>query len=98
MQLRDRMLSDQIHIIECQEVIPLQIRAPTNVNLLKSKMMEYGHEFYVKTLMDLLGISRTTASRKLKAEIPFSQIEIMKIKIEYSLSSDEINKIFFEGE
>lgn len=76
----------------------MQIRAPTNVNLLKSKMMEYGHEFYVKTLMDLLGISRTTASRKLKAEIPFSQIEIMKIKIEYSLSPDEINKIFFEGE
>lgn len=76
----------------------MQIRAPTNVNFLKAKMMEYGHEFYVKALMDLLKISRTTASRKLKAEIPFSQIEIMKIKIEYRLSPDEINKIFFEGE
>jgi len=76
----------------------LQIRAPTNVNLLKAKMMEYGHEFYVKALMDLLKISRTTASRKLKAEIPFSQIEILRIKTEYNLSSEELDKIFFKGE
>lgn len=60
--------------------------------------MEYGHEFYVKTLMDLLGISRTTASRKLKAEIPFSQIEIMKLKTEYYLSPEELDRIFFKGE
>lgn len=79
-------------------MIPLQIRAPTNVNLLKAKMMEYGHEFYVKALMDLLKISRTTASRKLKAEIPFSQIEILRIKTEYNLSSEELDKIFFKGE
>lgn len=76
----------------------MQIRAPTNVNLLKAKMMEYGHEFYVKALMDLLKISRTTASRKLKAEIPFSQIEILRIKTEYNLSSEELDKIFFKGE
>lgn len=85
-------------MIKCLEVIPLQIRAPTNVNLLKAKMMEYGHEFYVKSLMDLLKISRTTASRKLKAEIPFSQIEILKIKTEYHLSPEELDKIFFKGE
>lgn len=98
MQLHDRMILHQICIIECQEVIPLQIRAPTNINLLKSKMMEYGYEFYVKALMDLLGISRTTASRKLKAEIPFSQIEILKIKIKFHLSPEELDKIFFKGE
>lgn len=86
------------YIAECQEVIPLQIRAPTNINLLKSKMMEHGYEFYVKALMDLLGISRTTASRKLKAEIPFSQIEILKIKIKFHLSPEELDKIFFKGE
>ena len=76
----------------------MQIRAPTNVKLLKSKMVEYGDEFYVKTLMVLLNISRTTASRKLKAKIPFSQSEIMKLKIRYGFSSEEIDKIFFKGE
>ena len=47
-----------------------------NVKLLKSKMVLYGDEDFVKDLADLLNITRQTASAKLNGITPFTQPEI----------------------
>ena len=66
----------------------------TNTNLLKSKMIAAGDENFVQCLSDVLGCSRTTASKKLNGELPFSQTEITKLAKRYSFSGDDIKNIF----
>ena len=66
----------------------------TNTNLLKSKMILYGDENFVQALSELLGCSRTTASKKINGEIPFSQPEIAILAKRYNLSGDDIKEIF----
>lgn len=67
-----------------------------NANLLKSKMVLKGIENYVQAISDLLGISRTTASKKLNGEAAFSGNEMRLIKAAYDLSSEDVVHIFLE--
>lgn len=67
-----------------------------NANLLKSKMVLKGIENYVGAIADLLGISRTTSSKKLSGETAFSDNEMKLIKAAYDLTSEEVVKIFLE--
>ena len=67
-----------------------------NSNLLKSKMVLKGSENFVQAIADLLGISRTTASRKLSGEVPFTDNEMKLIKATYDLTNEEVVKIFLE--
>lgn len=67
-----------------------------NSNLLKSKMVLKGTENFVQAIADLLGISRTTASKKLAGEISFSDNEMKLIKATYDLTAEEVVKIFLE--
>lgn len=67
-----------------------------NANLLKSKMVLKGIENYVGAIADLLGISRTTASKKLSGEAAFSDNEMKLIKAAYDLTSEEVVHIFLE--
>lgn len=67
-----------------------------NSNVLKSKMVLKGVENYVQAIADLLGISRTTASKKISGEASFSDAEMKLIKAEYDLSSEDVVKIFLE--
>lgn len=67
-----------------------------NANLLKSKMVLKGIENYVQAIADLLGISRTTASKKLSGESSFTDNEMKLIKAEYDLSSQDLVQIFLE--
>lgn len=67
-----------------------------NSNLLKSKMILKGAENFVQAIADLLGISRTTASKKLSGEVSFSDNEMKLIKATYDLTSEDVVKIFLE--
>ena len=67
-----------------------------NSNLLKSKMILKDVENFVQAITDLLGISRTTASKKLSGEVPFTDNEMKLIKATYDLTSEEVVKIFLE--
>lgn len=67
-----------------------------NANLLKSKMVLKGVENYVQAIADLLGISRTTASKKISGEASFTDNEMKLIKAAYELSSQEVVQIFLE--
>lgn len=66
----------------------------TNANLLRSKMALLGDTEFIKCLADVLEISRTTASRKLNDDLPFSQSEIAILTKRYGLSAEEIKEIF----
>ena len=70
----------------------------TNTNLLKARMVERGDNDCVSKLAELLEISRTTASNKLNGKTPFIQTEIAIIAKEYSLSDEDIRKIFVKDE
>lgn len=65
-----------------------------NVKFLKSKMVLYGDEEFVTAISKLLGISRQTASAKLKGESDFTRTEIEIISKHYQLSADDIKNIF----
>lgn len=67
-----------------------------NSNILKSKMVLKGAENYVQAISDLLGVSRTTASKKINGEAAFSDNEMKLIKAEYDLTSEEVVQIFLE--
>ena len=69
-----------------------------NVKMLKSKMVLYGDEDFIKAIANLLEISRQTASAKLNGSSEFSQTEIALISKHYCLNDEEIRKIFIEGE
>lgn len=69
-----------------------------NAKLLKSKMVLYGDEDFVKAIAELLGITRQTASAKLNNNSELTQSEIVLISKHYGLSDEEIRKIFIEGE
>ena len=72
-------------------------RAPTDTNLLKSRMVAKGDDNYVKCLSFCLNISRPTASGKLKGKIPFTQPEIQLLMIRYDLTAEDIINIFLKG-
>lgn len=68
-----------------------------DINKLKSKMALYGDNG--GDLATYLQISRTTLSSKMN-EIngsEFTQNEILKIKEKYSLTSEEVDQIFFNS-
>lgn len=67
-----------------------------NVKLLKSKMVLYGDEDFVTAISKLLEIARQTASAKLHGKSDFTQTEIAIISRRYSLSADDIQKIFID--
>ena len=69
----------------------------TNINLLKSKMVACGDTDCVSKLATLLNVSRTTASKKLNGEKPFTQPEITAITKKYGLSAEDIKEIFVDG-
>lgn len=75
----------------------MHIRAPTNTNLLKVKMMQQGHEAYVSYLSKILSISRTTASKKLYGNAQFTQSEIFILRNALLLSSEEVCQIFLNS-
>lgn len=66
----------------------------TNTNILKARMVEQGDDDCVAKLMELLNISRTTASSKLNGKTLFDQNEISRITEKYGLSDEDIRKIF----
>lgn len=70
----------------------------TNTNLLKARMVEHGDDNCVVKLMELLNISRTTASNKLNGKIPFNQNEIALIAVKYGLSDEDVCKIFVKDD
>lgn len=47
------------------------------------------------TLSKALSISDTTLSAKMNGKAEFTRGEILKIKIRYNLSAEEVDKIFF---
>ena len=65
-----------------------------NMNLLKSKMTLLGDTNYVQCIADLLDISRTTASKKLKGLSPFNDVEITILTKRYGLSGEDLKEIF----
>lgn len=69
----------------------------TKTNLLKSKMVAFGDDSCVEKLMQLLNLSRGTASKKLNGLTPFNQIEIKIIAEKYKLSDSDIREIFLGG-
>lgn len=69
----------------------------TNVNLLKSKMVEFGDTDCVSKLATLLNVSRTTASKKLNGEKSFTQPEIAAIAAKYGFTAEDIKEIFVDG-
>lgn len=70
----------------------------TNTNLLKARMVERGDTDCIAKLAELLGVSRTTASNKMNGKTPFNQTEIALISEEYTLSDEDIRKIFVKDE
>lgn len=70
----------------------------TNTNLLKSKMAAVGDTNFVTALAELLDVSRTTASKKLRGEKDFSTSEITALTYRYNLSGDDIKNIFVGAE
>ena len=66
----------------------------TNVNLLKSAMAKQGETNFVACLVKLLGVSRSTASKKLNGKADFTQSEISKIAEHYKLTAENIKQIF----
>lgn len=66
----------------------------TNTNLLKSKMVVVGDENYVDKIMEILNVSRPTASNKLNNKIPFTQDEIIALAAYYKWDHDTICQIF----
>lgn len=66
----------------------------TNVNLLKSVMAKQGEFNFVACIAKLLGLSRSTASKKLNGKAEFTQSEISKIAEHYKLTADNIKEIF----
>jgi hypothetical protein len=59
-------------------------------------MILKGREDFVQAITDLLGISRTTASKKISGETPFTSNEMKLIKAEYDLTGKDMVKIFIE--
>ena len=64
-----------------------------NVNLLRSKMALKGHRD--KDLAEVLEVTPSTLSKKLKNEIALYREDIQKIIELYKLTPDEIQEIFF---
>lgn len=69
-----------------------------NVKKLKSKMVLCGDEDFVLATANVIGVSRQTASNKLRGESEFTQSEIAKISKWYSLTDEEVYEIFIEGD
>lgn len=69
-----------------------------DINKLKSKMALHGDNG--GDLANYLHISRSTLSSKMNKTngSEFTQNEILKIKEKYSLTSDEVDEIFFNSE
>lgn len=70
----------------------------TNTNLLKSKMVAAGDEYYTNKLADILGVSQPTANNKLNNKIPFTQDEIIEIAVHYKWDNETIGQIFMNDE
>lgn len=64
----------------------------TNVNKLKSKIIERG--FTVTSLAEKLDISKTTLSQKINGKIKFSADDIKNIDNILGFTSNEIREIF----
>lgn len=66
-----------------------------NKNLLESEMKKHGDTGTV--LASFLGMARSTFSAKINETngAEFTQGEIAKIKMKYSLDAEKIDKIFF---
>ncbi len=67
-----------------------------DINKLKSKMALYGDR---RQFSYIFQISRTTLSSKMNETngSEFTQNEILKIKEKYSLTSEEVDQIFFNS-
>lgn len=63
------------------------------MNLLKSKMTLYGDT--QEDLANYLNMTRNTLASRLAGKTFFSQDEILKIKIRYDLTDEELILIFF---
>ncbi len=68
-----------------------------NKNLLESEMKKHGDTGTV--LASFLGMARSTFSAKINETngAEFTQGEIAKIKMKYSLDAEKIDKIFFNS-
>lgn len=64
---------------------------------LKKKMLEFGRSDFTKYLSELLEISKTSASYKMRGERPFKQGEIMILTMKLGLSDKDIREIFFDN-
>ena len=69
-----------------------------NAPILKSKMVLYGDEDFIKTIAQLLNVTRQTASAKLNGESEWTQTEIAIVSKHYGLTDEEVRMIFLEGE
>ena len=68
-----------------------------NKKELRAVMISYGDTY--ETLAEALGIYTATLSNKINTKngIGFNQLEIIAIKNRYSLTADQIDRIFFES-
>lgn len=64
-----------------------------NKTALKIKMIENNDTGI--TLSKALGMSETTLSAKINGKSEFTRSDIMKIKVRYKLTAEEIDYIFF---
>lgn len=69
-----------------------------NVKMLKSAMVLFGDEDFVRAIASILNISRQTAASRLNCTTEFTQTEIAIIANRYQLTDEEIRKIFIEGD
>lgn len=67
-----------------------------NKNELRAEMARHGDTN--ETLAKYLGLSAPSFSKKLNAERDFRQSEIMKIRDRYSLTAEDVVRIFFTSE
>ena len=62
---------------------------------LKQKMLEAsGRSDFTNFLAELLGVSLTTAGKKLNGNAPFKQSEIVTLTLKLGLSGDDVKNIF----
>ena len=65
-----------------------------NTNLLKAKIVENGDT--QAQLAAALGISASNMNDKINGKSDFRQNEIVAIKNRYSLTADDVDRIFFD--
>lgn len=65
-----------------------------NIKLLKKKMLDKNRDDFGNYLAEILNVTASTASKKLKEEVKFTLDDVKMLSDELNLTIDDVNKIF----